>query len=92
MQLLVSVCVCGGREEVVVGSGVVLQSGTLKNAGREGQSRWELLRCCVGDRQQTPLHTHRTSPLLTLSLVVSRHKSVGAILRDRNEAGTDNLV
>ena len=36
MQLLVSECVCGGTEEVAVGSGVVLQSGTLKNAGREG--------------------------------------------------------
>lgn len=89
------VCVreCGGREEVVVGSGVVLQSGTLAvwNAGR-GQSRWELSTTVWETVSRLPARTHtRTHPPLTLSLV-SRHKSVGAILRDQNEAGTDNLV
>lgn len=76
-------CECGGREETVVGSGVVLQSGTLAvwNAGR-GQSRWELSAAVLETVSKLSVTLLPPPPppsltsLLSLSLV-SRHKSVG---------------
>lgn len=71
------------------GSGVMLQSGTLAvwNAER-GQSRWELSaavleavsRLRVTPSTHTPLHPRLQA------------QKRGAILRDQNEAGTENLV
>lgn len=81
-------CKCGEREEVDVGSGVVLQSGTLAvwNAGR-GQSRWEPSTAVCETISSTPL-TLPSSSLLSRLQAQKR----GAILHDQNEAGTDYLV
>lgn len=93
-------CECGGWEEAVVGSGVVLQSGTLAvwNAGR-GQSRWELSAAVLETVSKLsvtllppPPPPSLTSLLSSLSLCRLQAQKRGAILRDQNEAGTDNLV
>lgn len=73
------------------GSGVMLQSGTLAvwNAER-GQSRWELSAAvleAVSRLRVTP-STHTHTPLHPRLQAQKR----GAILRDQNEAGTENLV
>lgn len=71
-------CVEEGRGEVVVSSGVVLQSGTLAvwNFWERTKQMGAPLLWASGSRL--------TPPPLSL-----KH---GAILRDQNEAGTDSLV
>lgn len=73
-------CECGGREEATVGSGVVLQSGTLAvwNAGR-GQSRWELSAAVLEtvSKLSVTLLPPPSASLTSLLSLVSRHKSVG---------------
>lgn len=93
---------CGGREEkeeeeeVAASSRVVLQSGTLAvwNAGR-GQSRWELSAAVLEAVSRLPVPpTTAAAATNSSSTPLSRLQAQkrGAILRDQNEAGTDNLV
>ena len=84
----VCLCVEEGRGEVVVSSGVVLQSGTLAvwNFWERTKQMGAPLLWESGSRLTPPL-SHTLPPLIVpLSL---KH---GAILRDQNEAGTDSLV
>lgn len=99
MQLCVWVCVCvwggrkGGGGYGFRGRAPVWDTCCMECWARTKQMG--ALHCCVGDLQQTPCTpppppTPPSPPPPPLH--VSRHKSMGAILRDQNEAGTDNLV
>lgn len=79
-------CVSRGREDEVQGSGSSLghlQFGILGEDKADGSS----LLLCGTPSADFPPHTHTYPPLTRLQA-----QKRGAILRDKTEAGADNLV